>query len=165
MYNHDILDPRRIFALQVRKLWRNSPFADPNMKACFKYQILKVQNKKELIKNLIFKIKLQFIVYLNLLLQVRWFVKWWVENSTISSDSNLRQKTIEVKKEMDQDRILMYSRANGTLRRSFVLLDNSYSSFTTRWLNKKKHLTINTVKLNFVKKTIIMLSPVERHLK
>ena len=34
MWNHDILDLRQIFALQVRKLWRNSPFSDPNMKAC-----------------------------------------------------------------------------------------------------------------------------------
>ena len=31
----------------------------------------------------------------------------------------------EKKKEMDQDRILMYSRVNSTLRRLFVLLDNS----------------------------------------
>ena len=33
MWNHDILDLRRIFSLQVRKLWRKSPFAGPNMKA------------------------------------------------------------------------------------------------------------------------------------
>ena len=32
MWSHDILDLRRISALQVRKLWRNSPFAGPNMK-------------------------------------------------------------------------------------------------------------------------------------
>ena len=33
MWNHDILDLRRIFALQVRKLWQNSLFAGPNKKA------------------------------------------------------------------------------------------------------------------------------------
>ena len=33
MWYHDILDLQRIFARQVRKLWRNSPFASPNMKA------------------------------------------------------------------------------------------------------------------------------------
>ena len=34
MWNHDILDFQWIFALQVRNLWRNSPFAGPYMKAC-----------------------------------------------------------------------------------------------------------------------------------
>ena len=34
MWNHDILDLLRIFALQMRELWRNSPFAGSNMKAC-----------------------------------------------------------------------------------------------------------------------------------
>ena len=33
MWNHDILDLRRIFSLQVTELWRKSPFAGPNMKA------------------------------------------------------------------------------------------------------------------------------------
>ena len=33
MWNHDILDLRRIFAPQVRKLWQNSPFSCSNMKA------------------------------------------------------------------------------------------------------------------------------------
>ena len=34
MWNHDILDLQWICALQVRKLWWNSVFASPNMKAC-----------------------------------------------------------------------------------------------------------------------------------
>ena len=34
MWNYDILGLQQIFALQVRKLWLNSPFATPNMKAC-----------------------------------------------------------------------------------------------------------------------------------
>ena len=33
MWNHDILELRRICTLQVRKLWRNLPFDGPNMKA------------------------------------------------------------------------------------------------------------------------------------
>ena len=36
MWNHDILEPRRIFAQQGRKLWRNSPFAGPIIKACIR---------------------------------------------------------------------------------------------------------------------------------
>ena len=40
MWNHDIFDLRRIFAMQVRKLWRNSPFASPNMKACLRWSLL-----------------------------------------------------------------------------------------------------------------------------
>ena len=34
MWNHDILDLQQIFTLQIRKLWGNSPFAGPIMKAC-----------------------------------------------------------------------------------------------------------------------------------
>ena len=34
MWNHEILDFRQIFALQLRKLWRNLPFAALNMKTC-----------------------------------------------------------------------------------------------------------------------------------
>ena len=69
------------------------------------------------------------------------------------------------KKEMDQDRsILVYSRVNRTLRRWHVLWDNSYSATTKKRLNKKKHLTINGIKINFLKKTGSMLYPVKRHL-
>ena len=38
IWNLDILGLRRIFVLQVRKLWRNSPFAGPNTKASFTWQ-------------------------------------------------------------------------------------------------------------------------------
>ena len=34
MWKPEILDFFQIFVLQVRKLWRNSPFAGPNMNAC-----------------------------------------------------------------------------------------------------------------------------------
>ena len=34
MWNHNILVLQLIFALQVRKLWWNLLFADPNMKVC-----------------------------------------------------------------------------------------------------------------------------------
>ena len=34
MWNPEILDLWRIFSLQVRKLWRNSPFTGPNRKTC-----------------------------------------------------------------------------------------------------------------------------------
>ena len=108
----------------------------------------------------IFKIKLQPIAYLNLLRQVRWFVTWWVESSIISSDSNLTQNIIREtikaeKKEMDKDRILTHSR-------TLVLLTCTFRQLI---VNKKKHLTINNTKLNFVKKTSSMLYPVKRHLK
>ena len=69
------------------------------------------------------------------------------------------------KKEKDQDRMLMHSSVSGTLRRRPVLLDNSQSSATKKWLKKKKYLTINTVKCNFSKKTGNMLYPVITHLK
>ena len=59
----------------------------------------------------------------------------------------------------------MHSRVYDTLRRWLILLDNSYSSTNMKWLNKKKHLTINTVKFNFVKKTNCMYYPAKRHLK
>ena len=130
-----------------------------------------MENRNIFQKTLIFKIKLQFIGYLNLLQRVKWFVTWWLESSIISSDSNLTQNIIREiikveKKEMDQDRILTHSRLkHGTLRWWLVLLDNSYFSATKKWPNKKKHLTIKTIKLNFVKKTSSMLYPVERHLK
>ena len=50
-------------------------------------------------------------------------------------------------------------RVNGKLRRWLVLLDNSQYSAAKKWLNNKIHLTINTIKLRFVKKTITMLYP------
>ena len=63
----------------------------------------------------VFKIKLQ----LRWLQQVRWFVTWWAETSIISSDNkltrNIIRETIKVEKRDDQDRILTYSRVNGTL--------------------------------------------------
>ena len=68
-------------------------------------------------------------------------------------------------KEMDQDRIQTHSKVNETLRRWLVLLDNSWSLTSKKSLNKKKHLTINTVKRNFVKKASRMLYPVKRYLK
>ena len=114
----------------------------------------------------IFKIKLQ----LKLLRQVRWSVTSWVESSSTSSDSNFPQNIIREtikaeKKEMNQDRILKHSRVNGTLRTWLVLLGNSYSSTTKKWISKKEHLTINNIKLNFVKKTSSKLYPVKKHLK
>ena len=39
------------------------------------------------------------------------------------------------------------------------------SSTTKKWINKKNHLTINNIKLNFLKKTSSMLYPVKRHFK
>ena len=66
---------------------------------------------------------------------------------------------------MDQNRILTHSTVNGTLIIWLAILGNSYFSATSRWLNKEKHLTINTIKLHFVKKTSSMLYPVKRHLK
>ena len=66
---------------------------------------------------------------------------------------------------MVQGRILTYFKVNDKLRRCFVVLDNSYSSTTTKKLLKKKHLNVNTIKLNFVKKTSSKLHPVKRRLK
>ena len=66
---------------------------------------------------------------------------------------------------MDQDRILTHVSVNGTLRIGLVLLGNSYSSSTEQSINKKKHLTISNIKLNFVKKTRSMFYPVKRLLK
>ena len=105
-----------------------------------------------------------------MLRQVICFVTWWVDSSIISLDSNLTsniiRETIKVeKKEMVQDRILRHSRINSTLRRWIVLLDKSKLSTTKKWLIKKKHLTISTLKFNFVKRTSSMLYPVKRHLK
>ena len=68
-----------------------------------------------------------------------------------SSRRQLKQK----KKEMDQDRILTYSRVNDLYFQktySLLLLRNDST--------RKKHFTIHTIKLNFVKKTISMLYPV-----
>ena len=119
----------------------------------------------------IFKIKLQLICYINLLGEVRWLVTWWwVQIKCISSDSNLTQnitrETVKVEeKEIDQHRTLTHSRVNATLRICLALLDNSYSSTTKKWINKKKHLTINNIKLNFLKKTSSMFYPVKKHLK
>ena len=106
----------------------------------------------------------------NLLPQVRWFVTGWVESIIICSDSNLTEniirETIKVeRKEMDQDRILTHSRFNDTLRIWLVLLGNSQSSTTKKWINKKRHLTINNIKLNFLNKASSMLYPVKHHLK
>ena len=77
------------------------------------------------------------------------------------SGRQLKQK----KKEIDQDIILKYFRVNSTLRRWLVLLNNTKSSTTKKWFNKKKHLTINTVKLNFVEKASSLVYDVKRHLK
>ena len=66
---------------------------------------------------------------------------------------------------MDQDRILTHSRFNGTLKMWLILLGNSKSSTTKNWVNKKKRLIINNIKLNFLKKTSSMPYPVKRHLK
>ena len=60
---------------------------------------------------------------------------------------------------MDQDRILTHSGFNGIFRIWLVLLGNSYSSTAKRWINKERHLTINSIKLNFLKKTGSMLYP------
>ena len=68
-------------------------------------------------------------------------------------------------KKMDQERILTHPRVIGALRRWLVLLDNSYSSTAKKWLNKKKHLTTDTIKLNLVKKNSCMLYPVKIHWK
>ena len=62
---------------------------------------------------------------------------------------------------MDQDRILMHCRFNGRLTTSLVLLGDSYPSTTKKWINKKKHLTINNIKLNFVKKPSSMFYPIK----
>ena len=45
MRNHNILDVQRICALQVREIWGNSPFADPNMKAWLGHIFWKFKNK------------------------------------------------------------------------------------------------------------------------
>ena len=66
---------------------------------------------------------------------------------------------------MDQNRILTHSIVNGTLIIWLAILGNSYFPATSRWLSKEKHLTINTIKPHFVKKTSSMLYPVKRHLK
>ena len=65
----------------------------------FKYQILTFQKVadekyKYFSTILIFKIELQLIGYLTFSRQVRWFIKWWVESSTINSDSSLTQSII-----------------------------------------------------------------------
>ena len=41
----------------------------------------------------------------------------------------------------------MDSHINGTIRRSLKLSDHSYFSTTKKLLNKKKHLTINTINI------------------
>ena len=69
---------------------------------------------------------------------------------------NIIRETIEVEKKR-WIKILAHSRVNGALRRWIVLLGNSWSSCTKKWLIKRKHLTINTIKLNFVQKTSSML--------
>ena len=46
IWNHDILDFRRIFAPQMRMLWQNLPFSGPNMKICLLNQIIIRQRKK-----------------------------------------------------------------------------------------------------------------------
>ena len=53
MWNYDSLDLRRVFALQVRKLWQNLLFAGPNMKACYSFKTLKFQtiDISSLVKN------------------------------------------------------------------------------------------------------------------
>ena len=66
---------------------------------------------------------------------------------------------------MGQDRILTHTRVNDPLRKRIVLLDNPWFSTTKKKLGKKKHLTINTIKFNFVKNTSSMLYPVKRYLK
>ena len=71
--------------------------------------------------NLFLKIKLQ-LEGSTILRQVRCFVTCWIKSSIISSESNLthriiREKTDVEKKEMYQDRSLIYSRDNDILRR------------------------------------------------
>ena len=66
---------------------------------------------------------------------------------------------------MDKIGILTHSIVNGTLIIWLATLGNSYFSATSRWLNKEKHLTINTIKLHFVKKTSSMLYPVKKIFK
>ena len=48
------------------------------------------------------------------------------------------------------------------LRIWLVFISNSYSYTTKKRINNKKHLTINKIKLNFVKKTSSMLYLVKR---
>ena len=119
--------------------------------AC-KYRIISQISTYNWMQNCIFRY-LWYCIFIflrsnyNLLRQVRWFDTWWVKSIIISSDSNLTQNIIKEaikvwEKEMDEDRILMHSRFNGTLR-ILVLLGNSWSSTTKKWTNKKKHVTIH----------------------
>ena len=101
----------------------------------------------------------------SLLLQVRWFVAWWVDSIIISSDSKLTQNIIRKttklgQKELDQYGIPTHSRFNGTLRIWLVLLGNLWS-LTWDGSARKKHLTINNIKLIFLNKTSSMLYPIK----
>ena len=61
---------------------------------------------------------------------------------------------------MDQDRIVMHYRFNGTLRIWLAILGKSQSSTPKKWINKKKHLTINNIKkIIFWKRSIVCSIP------
>ena len=102
----------------------------------------------------------------NFLRQVRWFVTWWFESIIISWDSNLtqniRETIIKVGEKRDERDLVIVQLA---VRIWLKILGNSYSSTTKKWINKKKHLTINNIKLNFLKKPSSTLHPFKRHLK
>ena len=106
----------------------------------------------------------------NLLPQIRWLshdelrALSSAQMAILHRTSSGRQLKSE-KKEMDQDRILTHSRFNGTLRIWIVLLRNSQLPASKKWMNKKKHLTINNIKLSFLNKSSSVLYPVKHHLK